>query len=267
MGLVLRARCAAPVPLRWRVGRGASGDGDGILGRRSERARALKSVEIALLLFSLVRRFSVKPSPTPSYENMNNPPLRLWLQVAVPLLLILEQAHAFTSSFLPLRVHLSRSSPFPRSSRPLSSSSPTSRRPSQPYMYVSRLLTSTPSPFDRTSGLRAGSGNSDKGLPIDTSFRKTEKQLADLKGEIDAVAAEIRAEKAAWKNANADDKPVYQKSIDVLNSRMELLISHRRELSLASIAAPVPAPGKYTPLCVCCALYGRRPPPLCVCSD
>ena len=104
------------------------------------------------------------------------------------------------------------------------------------------------------------------GLPIDTSFRKTEIELDKLKlnEEIDAVAAEIHAKEAEWMKANDKDKPFYQKSIDVLNSRLEGLISHRRELSLAGIAAQVPAPGKNTPLCECCALCGRRPP-LCVC--
>ena len=101
-------------------------------------------------------------------------------------------------------------------------------------------------------------------LASDTSLRKTDEQLRKLNEEIDAVAAEIHAEKANWKKANAKYKPVYQKSIDVLNSRLEGLISHRRELSLAGIAVPVPAPGKSTPLCVCCALCGRRP--LCACT-
>ena len=100
-------------------------------------------------------------------------------------------------------------------------------------------------------------------LASDTAHHNREKQLADLKGEIDAVTSEIRAEKASWKKANAKYKPVYQKSIDVLNEALKGLRDHRRELSLASIAAQVPAPGKSTPLCVCCALCCRRPP-LCV---
>ena len=101
-------------------------------------------------------------------------------------------------------------------------------------------------------------------LASDTSLRKTDEQLRKLNEEIDAVAAKIDAKEAEWKKSNAEDKPFYLKSIDVLNSRLEGLISHRRELSLAGIAVPVPAPGKSTPLCECCALCGRRPP-LCVC--
>ena len=212
---------------------------------------------------------------------MLTPQLMLLLYVAAVLFSIFDPAHSFTS-FVPHRIHLSRSSPSPRTSR-LSSSSP-SRRPSPPN--VSRLWSSPLPPFNSTSGPRDDSVDPDLGslptsshnattttpsrnsigLPIDTSFRKTEMELDKLKlnEEIDAVAAEIDAEKAEWKKANAEDKPVYQKSIDVLNSRLESLISHRRELSLASIAAQVPAPGKNTPLCVCCALCCRRPP-LCVC--
>ena len=60
--------------------------------------------------------------------------------------------------------------------------------------------------------------------------------------------------------ANAEDKPVFLKSIDVLNSRLERLIATRDKLIDASIAAQVPAPGKSTPLCECCALCGRQPP-------
>ena len=54
-------------------------------------------------------------------------------------------------------------------------------------------------------------------LASDTSLRKTDEQLRKLNEEIDAVAAKIDAEKAEWKKANAEDKPVYQKAIDVLN--------------------------------------------------
>ena len=211
---------------------------------------------------------------------MLTPQLMLLLYVAAVLFSILDQANSFTS-FVPHRIHLSRSSPSPRTSR-LSSSSP-SRRPSPPN--VSRLWSSPLPPFNSTSGPRDDSVDPDLGslptsshnattttpsrnsigLPKDFSPLKLEKQLAELKGEIDAVTAKIDAEKAEWKKANAEDKPVYQKSIDVLNSRLEGLISHRRELSLASIAAQVPPPGKGTPLCECCALCGRQPP-LCVCD-
>ena len=92
-----------------------------------------------------------------------------------------------------------------------------------------------------------------------------EKQLADLKGEIDAAAAEIHVKEAKRENTpDVAEKAVILKSIGVLNEALKGLRDHRRELSLASIAAQVPPPGKGTPLCVCCALCCRRPP-LCVC--
>ena len=226
---------------------------------------------------------------------MRTPPLRLLLYVATVLFLILDTANCF-NSFVPLRIYFSLASPSPRSSLPVLPSSPY-RCPS--LSYVSRRRSSTLPPFDSTSGLRAvsvppspsadpddvslptssdatlpsllnsplipGAATPPSGLLKDFSPRNTAKQLRKLNEEIDAVAAKIDAEKAEWKKANAEDKPVYQKSIDVLNSRLERLISHRRELSLAGIAAPVPAPGKSTPLYDSCALCCRRPP-LTVCA-
>ena len=55
--------------------------------------------------------------------------------------------------------------------------------------------------------------------------------------------------------ANAKYKPVYQKSIEVLNSRLERLIATRDKLIDASIAGPVPAPGKNPFLCVVVCQY------------
>ena len=101
-------------------------------------------------------------------------------------------------------------------------------------------------------------------LPSDALLRKTEKQLADLKGEIDAAAAKIDAEKAEWKKANAEDRPIILKSIDVLNSRLERLIATRDKLIDASIAAQVPAPGKSTPLRVFCPCAVDAPLFVCV---
>ena len=222
---------------------------------------------------------------------------RLLLYVAAVLFLILHTANSF-NSFVPRRVYFSFASPSsPRASLLHLLSSPPNRRPSLPY--VSRHRSSTRPPFDSTSGLRAvsvppsSSADPDEvslptsfdstlpsilnspllpdaatppsGLSKDSSPLKLEMQLRKLNEEIDAVAAKIDAKEAEWMKANAKYKPVYQKSIDVLNSRLEGLISHRRELSLAGIAVPVPAPGKSTPLCVCCALCGRRLP-LCVCD-
>jgi len=195
---------------------------------------------------------------------MRNQQLRLWLQIAAVLFFLLALAPCCTS-FVPLRVHASFSSPSPRSSLVLSTSP--SRRLSPPY--VSRLWSPTLPPFGRASGSRAGVVNPDNGSPSASSDKaiKTEKQLSKLNDEIDAVNSEIREEKAKWEKANDLDKPVYQTSIGILNSRLERLITTRDKLIEASIAAPVPVPvpvpGKSTPLYEFCALCCRRPP-LCV---
>ena len=110
-------------------------------------------------------------------STMPTPQLRLWLYVAAVLLSILDPAKTFTS-FAPLNVHFSISSP-------------------------SSLL---------NSPLLPDAATPPSGLPKEISLRKTERQLADLNGEIDAVAAKIVAEKAERKKANADDKPVNLKS-------------------------------------------------------
>ena len=224
---------------------------------------------------------------------MRTPPLRLLLYVATVLFLILDTANCF-NSFVPLRIYFSLASPSPRSSLPLLPSSPY-RCPS--LSYVSRRRSSTLPPFDSTSGLRAVSAppspsadpddvslptSSDatlpsllnspllpdaatppSGLPKDFSPRNTAKQLRKLNEEIDAVAAKIDAKEAEWKKANAEDKPVYQKSIDVLNEALKGLRATRDKLINASIAAQVPVPGKSTPLYELCALCCRRPT-LCV---
>ena len=226
---------------------------------------------------------------------MRTPPLRLLLYVATVLFLILDTANCF-NSFVPLRIYFSLASPSPRSSLlPLLPSSPY-RCPS--LSYVSRRRSSTLPPFDSTSGLRAVSvppspsadpddvslpTSSDatlpslrspllpdaatppSGLPKDFSPRNTAKQLRKLNEEIDAVAAKIDAEKAEWKKANTKYKPVYQKSIDVLNEALKGLRATRDKLIDASFAAPVPAPGESTPLYEFCAFCCRRPPPQCVC--
>ena len=103
-------------------------------------------------------------------------------------------------------------------------------------------------------------------LPSDALLRKTEKQLADLKGEIDAAAAEIHVKEVKRESTpDVAEKAVILKSIDVLNDTLKCLISHRRELYLASIAAPVPAPGKSTPLsAVWLCLVLSTPHSLCV---
>ena len=88
------------------------------------------------------------------------------------------------------------------------------------------------------------------------------KRLDKLDGEIDAITLLIASEKAEWKGASPEDKPVILKSIEDLNARLEALIAHRRELSLA----PAPAPGNNTTLsfdaCIC--QHTIPPPPLFV---
>jgi hypothetical protein len=74
-----------------------------------------------------------------------------------------------------------------------------------------------------------------------------ENQLRKLNEEIDVVSAEIRVEKAKWEKANAEDKPVFLKSVDDLKEALKDLIAHRRELSLASIAASIPNPASAAP--------------------
>ena len=180
--------------------------------------------------------------------------------------MILDTANCF-NSFVPLRIYFSLASPSPRSSLPWLPSYPYrcvhDAAPFRQYELSSRCLRAAlflrrprrgvpPHVLDATppslrSPLLPDAATPPSGLPKEISLRKTDEQLHKLNEEIDAVAAKIDAEKAEWKKANSEDKPVYQKSIDVLNSRLERLISHRRELSLAGIAAPVPAPGKSTP--------------------
>ena len=61
--------------------------------------------------------------------------------------------------------------------------------------------------------------------------------------EIDAVAAKIDAEKAEWKKANAEDKPVYQKSIDVLNEALKGLRATRdKQADRRQFRRPRPCP-------------------------
>ena len=101
-------------------------------------------------------------------------------------------------------------------------------------------------PFGRASGSRAGVVNPDNGSPSATSDKaiKTEKQLADLKGEIDAITAKIDAKEAERKTeADGLEKGLLLKSINKLNARLERLSTTRDKLIDAIIAAPVPDPG------------------------
>ena len=56
-------------------------------------------------------------------------------------------------------------------------------------------------------------------------------QLKDLKGEIDAVSADIKEEKAKWENATADgNKAFYAQSIQDLKDVLKALIASRDKL-------------------------------------
>ena len=182
-----------------------------------------------------------QPCSRHTYENMLNPQLRLLLYVAAVLFLILDTANCF-NSFVPLRIYFSLASPSPRSSLlPLLPSSP-SRRPPP---YVSRLRSPTVPPFGRASGSRAGVVNPDNESPSASSDKaiKTEKQLADLKGEIDAVTAKIDDKEAERKTeTNGTEKGVLLKSIDTLYEALKDLRATRAKLIEAGIAAPVPVP-------------------------
>ena len=68
------------------------------------------------------------------------------------------------------------------------------------------------------------------------------KQLKDLKEEIDAVNDKIDDKEAKWANAANADKDFYRNSLERLNARLEVLIADRSRL-LATLA-PAPAPGK-----------------------
>ena len=64
-------------------------------------------------------------------------------------------------------------------------------------------------------------------------------QLKDLKGEIDAVNIEIKAEKAEWKKATtAEDKTFYAQSIRILEEKEKALMTTRdRLIATASISS------------------------------
>ena len=72
------------------------------------------------------------------------------------------------------------------------------------------------------------------------------KQLTDLKGEIDATTKKIDAKEEEWKIASPEDKPVILKSIEDLKVKEKGLLASRDKLFNA--LAPAPAPGKNTPL-------------------
>ena len=97
-----------------------------------------------------------------------------------------------------------------------------------------------------------------------------DKQLADLKGEIDVITPKIEAMEAERKaEPDAAEKTRLDKSLDVLNSRLEGLLASRDKLFDALVAAP--APGKNTHLTVDASVppsicEHATPPLLCVMS-
>ena len=65
-----------------------------------------------------------------------------------------------------------------------------------------------------------------------------QQQLKDLKGEIDAVNADIKDKEAEWKNATtAEDKTFYAQSILRLDDEKKALIASRDRLIAASISS------------------------------
>ena len=64
-----------------------------------------------------------------------------------------------------------------------------------------------------------------------------QQQLKDLKGEIDAVNIEIKAEKAEWKKATAEDKTFYAQSIQDLREKEKALIDNRKQLTTTNASS------------------------------
>ena len=63
-------------------------------------------------------------------------------------------------------------------------------------------------------------------------------QLKDLKGEIDAVNIEIKAEKAKWENATTGDRMAfYAQSIRILEEKEKTLIDNRKQLTTTNASA------------------------------
>ena len=63
-------------------------------------------------------------------------------------------------------------------------------------------------------------------------------QLNKLNGEIDAVNADIKEEKAKWENATAEDKTFYAHSIQDLKDVLKTLMTTRdRLIATASISS------------------------------
>ena len=80
-----------------------------------------------------------------------------------------------------------------------------------------------------------------------SSSRTMDKQLGDLKGEIDAINLKIeKLEDKRENTADVTERAVILDSIKTLNARLEARSATRDQLLLNASAAP--APGKNTPL-------------------
>ena len=65
-----------------------------------------------------------------------------------------------------------------------------------------------------------------------------QQQLKDLKGEIDAVNADIKDKEAEWKNATtADRMTFYAQSIQRLDDEKKALIDHRKQLTTTNASS------------------------------
>ena len=97
-----------------------------------------------------------------------------------------------------------------------------------------------------------------------------QQQLNKLNGEIDAVNADIKAEKAKRENATtAEDKTFYTQSIQDLKEKEKTLIDHRKQLTIA--IASISSQGKDISMAVSpaklCSRYMRTVVIRLVCSN
>ena len=97
-----------------------------------------------------------------------------------------------------------------------------------------------------------------------------QQQLKDLKGEIDAVNADIKAKEEKWENATADgNKAFYAQSIQRLDDEKKTLIDNRKQLSEGGLASS--SQGKDISMAVSpaklCSRYMRTVAIRLVCSN
>jgi len=116
--------------------------------------------------------------------------------------------------------------------------SPSSLLDEQPTKTRKRLSTDSEGWF-RFRRFR-NSTSSTKTLIRSAQRIKMEKQLDDLKGEIDVIVTEIRSKESQLISAAEADKADIRTSIDRSNTRLDVLLASRHELSLALAAADPP---------------------------